>query len=161
MDNALLEERNAELLHIARLARSARGKKQALDPAMQSKLEALSQPVALSHPTGLDAKSAQKSSSNNIKGRTTDKTDGRGTDMSDKLEEGEGGGKADVALLPKTPEYPGAEEEAAAPDKVQVVVNLDAPAEIEMHPPERLSSGVPTPEQPTSVLAKTPSNLNA
>lgn len=29
MDNALLEERNAELLHIARLARSARGKKQA------------------------------------------------------------------------------------------------------------------------------------
>lgn len=60
MDNALLEDRNAELLHISKLARQARGKKQALDPATQARLEALAHPVALSHPVGLDKKGSSK-----------------------------------------------------------------------------------------------------
>ena len=60
MDNALLEDRNAELLHISKLARQARGKKQALDPATQARLEALAHPVALSHPVGLDKKGTSK-----------------------------------------------------------------------------------------------------
>lgn len=74
MDNALLEDRNAELLHISKMARHARGKKQALDPVTQSRLEALAQPVSLSHPVGLDKKGASKAA--NIKDAASKRASG-------------------------------------------------------------------------------------
>ena len=74
MDNALLEERNAELLHISKLARQARGKRQALDPAIQVRLEALAQPVALSHLVGLEDKKG--TSKPNIKDQASKRASG-------------------------------------------------------------------------------------